>query len=162
MLPFFYGFYASPLGSIRVKATENSIHEIVFADKSAESDLHQPVIIHECIRQLKAYMNGQLRTFDLSINPEGTPFQQTVWEQLRDLPFGTTTTYLKLAEQAGESRNTRAIAGAIARNPLAIVIPCHRVLGSNGSLTGYAWGLVRKQWLLDHEAKVSGTYLKLF
>lgn len=162
MLPFYYSTYTSSIGPMRIKATENSIYEILFTDETSDSDMHQPPVLLECIKQLEAYFAGHLRQFDIAVNPGGTPFQQAVWEQLRALPYGTTTTYLKLAELSGEAKNTRAIAGAIAKNPLAVLIPCHRVLGSNGSLTGYAWGLVRKQWLIDHEARCSGSYMKLF
>ena len=162
MLPFYYSYFTSPLGILRIKATESSIYEVIFTDELHQDDLHQPSVILECKRQLAEFFESKRRTFELNINPDGTPFQHKVWDLLQTLPFGEKTTYQKLAELTGDAKNTRALANAIGKNPLAIIIPCHRVIGSNGSLTGYAWGLVRKSWLLDYEAKATGQFMKLF
>lgn len=162
MLPFFYSYLPTPIGILRIKATERAIHEIVFVEEAADSDLHQPVVIQECRRQLEAYFTEGKRMFDVPLNPNGTQFQRHVWDQLILLPYGRTISYQEFARKTGDERNIRAIANAIGKNPLAVIVPCHRVIGSNGSLTGYAWGLVRKKWLIDLEAKTSGSFMQLF
>lgn len=101
--------------------------------------------------QLTAYWAGQLREFDLPLRLVGTPFRQRVWEALRTIPYGETWSYGKLAVEIGQPAASRAVGLANGRNPVSIVVPCHRVVGANGSLTGYGGGLQRKQWLLDHE-----------
>jgi methylated-DNA-[protein]-cysteine S-methyltransferase len=110
-------------------------------------------ILSACMQQLDEYFAGQRQTFDFPINQKGTPFQQNVWKHLLTIPFGKTTSYLNLSKQIGNVKAIRAIASANGKNKLAIVVPCHRVIGSNMSLVGYAGGLWRKKWLLDHEAK---------
>jgi methylated-DNA-[protein]-cysteine S-methyltransferase len=102
--------------------------------------------------QLNEYFEGSRKHFDLKLNPEGTDFQKKVWKQLEQIPYGKTLSYLELSEQLGNVKAIRAVANANGKNPLWIVVPCHRVIGSNGSLTGYAGGLHRKQWLLEHES----------
>ena len=102
------------------------------------------------------------KQFDLPLNPSGTAFQQKVWQQLIQIPFGETITYLHMAKRLGNVKSIRAAASANGKNPLAIIIPCHRVVGADGKLTGYAGGLHRKQWLLEHEAKMAGKQSKLF
>jgi methylated-DNA-[protein]-cysteine S-methyltransferase len=104
--------------------------------------------------QLAAYWDGALRTFTLPLGPPGTPFQQQVWAALRDIPFGETCTYAELAASLGRPSATRAVGAANGRNPVFLVVPCHRVIGSNGTLTGYAGGLGMKRTLLDHERAV--------
>ena len=103
------------------------------------------------IAQLRAYFAGELRSFELPLGPRGTPFQRRVWDALLAIPYGTTTTYGRLAEQLGDPRAVRAVGLANGRNPIPIIIPCHRVIGAGGSLTGYGGGLERKQWLLARE-----------
>lgn len=107
----------------------------------------------QAVAQLRAYFARELTAFDLPLAPRGTPFQQRMWAALREVPYGATTTYARLAEQLGKPRAARAVGLANGRNPLAVVIPCHRVLGSDGRLTGYAGGLHRKQWLLALEGR---------
>jgi methylated-DNA-[protein]-cysteine S-methyltransferase len=106
--------------------------------------------------QLDAYFNGELEHFDLPLAPEGTEFQLRVWNELQRIPYGETISYRELAERIGDPRAVRAVGLANGRNPLAIVIPCHRVIGADGSLVGYGGGLERKRWLLDHEAVAAG------
>ena len=113
-------------------------------------------------KQLLAYFAGELAVFDLPMTPRGSEFQRSVWMALRDIPFGTTQTYGEIAGRVADRSKTRAVAAAIGRNPIGIVVPCHRVIGADGSLTGYAGGLERKRWLLDHEAAVSGAVLTPF
>ena len=109
-------------------------------------------IIRIKIVQLNEYFEGKRTQFDLQLNPEGTDFQKKVWNLLQTIPYGKTMSYLQLSQQLGDVKAIRAVANANGRNPIWIIIPCHRVIGSNGSLTGYAGGLQRKQWLLDHES----------
>lgn len=106
------------------------------------------------VEQLKAYFSGKLRSFDIQTDLEGTSFQQKVWKELRNIPFGKTISYLELSKRLGDVKAIRAVASANGRNPLWIIIPCHRVIGSDGSLTGYAGGLYRKKWLLEHEGVI--------
>jgi len=102
--------------------------------------------------QLQEYFDGERQQFDLNLNPEGTAFQKKVWEALQHIPYGKTMTYLGLSQRLGDVKAIRAVANANGKNPLWIIVPCHRVIGSDGSLTGYAGGLHRKQWLLEHES----------
>jgi methylated-DNA-[protein]-cysteine S-methyltransferase len=118
-------------------------------------------LLADASKQLDAYFAGDLTDFDLPLTPHGTPFQQAVWMALRDIPFGTTCAYGQIAERVADRTKTRAVAAAIGRNQIGIVVPCHRVVGADGSLTGYAGGLDRKRWLLDHEAAISGATLPL-
>lgn len=111
----------------------------------------------EARRQLTAYFAGELKTFDLPLDPHGTAFQKRVWQALLQLPYGTTTTYGQLAVQLGDPKAVRAVGLANGRNPIPVVIPCHRVIGADGSLTGYGGGLHRKQWLLALEGRATGT-----
>ena len=122
-----------------------------------ESDAH----LATARAQLSAYFDGELREFSLALAPEGTPFQQTVWAALRRIPYGATTTYGALAASLGVRGAARAVGSANRLNPLAIVVPCHRVIGSDGRLTGYAGGLERKSFLLAHEARVLGAAAQL-
>jgi methylated-DNA-[protein]-cysteine S-methyltransferase len=108
----------------------------------------------EAREQLDAYFAGKLLSFDLPLAPEGTPFQQRVWSALREIPFGDVVSYSDIARRIGAPAAVRAVGAANGRNPISIMIPCHRVVGANGSLTGYGGGLERKRWLLAHEARV--------
>ena len=105
--------------------------------------------------QMQAYFAGELRDFELPLAPEGTPFQQRVWRALRDIPYGETISYGELARRIGQPKASRAVGLANGQNPIGIVVPCHRVIGADGSLTGYGGGLERKRWLLAHESKGS-------
>ena len=112
--------------------------------------------IRQVKQELEEYFAGQRTTFITALDPDGTPFQKKVWNGLTQIPYGSATTYLKQAVSLGNSKAVRAVAAANGRNKIAIVIPCHRVIGSNGRLTGYAAGLKRKQWLLDFERRQAG------
>lgn len=111
-------------------------------------------MVIQCIEQLIQYFNGQRRVFELPLHQAGTPFQQQTWNLLTAIPFGKTISYLQLAVSTGDPKATRAVANANGRNNIAIIVPCHRVIGSNRELTGYAGGLWRKKWLLQHEMKI--------
>ncbi|MBK8951865.1 MAG: methylated-DNA--[protein]-cysteine S-methyltransferase [Chitinophagaceae bacterium] len=119
-------------------------------------------LLINCVEQLIQYFNGELRHFDLPLNQPGTTFQQEVWNILTQIPFGKTISYLELARKTGDSKATRAVANANGKNHVAIIVPCHRVIGSNKELTGYAGGLWRKKWLLEHEAKIAHGVQTLF
>ena len=118
-----------------------------------------PKELQEAVLQLKEYFSGSRTHFSFKIAPEGTEFQKRVWEQLLKIPFGTTVSYLDLSKELGDIKAIRAVASANGKNPLWIVVPCHRVIGSDGSLTGYAGGLWRKKWLLEHENPSNQTSL---
>jgi methylated-DNA-[protein]-cysteine S-methyltransferase len=162
--------FDSPLGLVRITGDEDGVSEISctdtptyseLLDMSPDSLLDKPV--RQAVEQLMEYFAGTRQTFDFRLNPVGTTFQQTVWRALLDVPYGTTVSYLTLSRQIGDEKAIRAVAAANGRNPLWIVVPCHRIIGSDGSLTGYAGGLWRKQWLLEHEgAFARSTQLSLF
>lgn len=130
------------LSAITVLNTEDSLTQII------------PEVLEDAVYQLNEYFKGERTSFDLTLNPTGTAFQQRVWKLLLDIPYGKTVSYLELSKTLGDVKAIRAVAAANGKNPLWIVVPCHRVIGSDGSLTGYAGGLSRKKWLLDHENPV--------
>lgn len=158
----FTGYYESPIGTLVIQNTANAVQRIHFTDQTAAIKTSTNPLTLLTIQQLQSYFEGNLQTFDLPVQPEGTTFQQKVWGELETIPFGITSSYQNIATTLGDTSLSRAVGSAIGKNPLAIVVPCHRILGTDGSLTGYAWGLQRKQWLVDFEAKQRGTYSKLF
>lgn len=143
----------SPLGPIRITSNGSAIISVLFEDdQSAVTESSKDPITVECTRQLEAYFSGRLKQFNLPLAPEGTDFQKKVWAELAKVSFGRTASYGELALRLGDANLTRAVGAANASNPIAIIIPCHRIIGADGSLTGYAGGLWRKQWLLRHES----------
>jgi methylated-DNA-[protein]-cysteine S-methyltransferase len=142
----------SPLGYTKITGDEYGISSVFVLDTEVEIIDNIPLHLEDCVFQLQEYFQGIRKNFYLNLNPEGTTFQKQVWQQLAQIPYGKTVSYLDLAKQLGDVKAIRAVANANAKNPLWIVIPCHRVIGSNGSLTGYAGGLHRKEWLLNHES----------
>lgn len=157
-------YYHSPVGILKISGTEQYISEVTFHDTSqkAEGGKHLSPMLINCVEQLIQYFNGERRQFDFPMNQSGTPFQQDVWNHLLTIPFGRTISYMDLAKMTGDTKATRAVANANGKNNIAIVIPCHRVIGSNRELTGYAGGLWRKKWLLEHEAKFAYGVQTLF
>lgn len=143
---------ASPIGYISINGDKNGITHIKMLNSETVLSETIPDTLNDCVHQLNAYFEGSLNQFNLKLNPQGTPFQQNVWQYLLDIPHGKTLSYLELSKQLGDVKAIRAVAASNGKNPIAIVIPCHRVIGSDGSLTGYAGGLYRKQWLLNHES----------
>lgn len=141
----------SPLGSIKIEGDRGGISSIKILESEESLTKVIPIPLKECTLQLQEYFQGIRKEFNLKLNPEGTPFQKQVWKQLEQIPYGKTVSYLDLAKQLGDAKAIRAVANANAKNLLWIVVPCHRVIGSNGNLTGYAGGLHRKAWLLNHE-----------
>lgn len=145
-------YIQSPIGIIAIRGDISGVSSISFIDQG-EHSLTIPIQLQECVDQLQEYFNGQRNYFDFKINPQGTNFQQKVWQELLNIPFGKTISYLDLSKKLGDTKAIRAVASANGKNPLCIVIPCHRVIGTDGSLTGYAGGLWRKKWLLAHESQ---------
>ncbi|MDW5377778.1 methylated-DNA--[protein]-cysteine S-methyltransferase [Halomonas sp. HP20-15] len=140
----------SPLGLLEIRANDQGITHIRFVDEAAHTANPHPLIEH-CKDQLAEYFRGERREFSLPLAPQGTEFQQRVWQRLREVPFGETCSYATISRGIGCPNSHRAVGAANGRNPLAIIVPCHRVIGSNGQLTGYAGGLPRKLWLLRLE-----------
>lgn len=141
----------SPLGYTKISGDKDGITAVEVVNTDEELSEIIPETLLECVTQLKAYFKNELKNFDLKLNPQGTVFQKRVWKQLNTIPYGKTISYLQLSKQLGDVKAIRAAASANGKNPLWIIIPCHRVIGSDGTLTGYAGGLHRKQWLLNHE-----------
>lgn len=149
----FEAYYKSPIGNLRIISNERDIIKIEFCDEYFKMKMI-PIQIQNCITQLDEYFNGKRQKFTISINPAGTEFQSKAWYLLLKIPFGKTISYLEQSKQFGDEKTIRAIASANGKNPIPIIIPCHRVIGSNGKLTGYAGGLLKKQWLLEHEGAI--------
>jgi methylated-DNA-[protein]-cysteine S-methyltransferase len=145
----------SPVGNITIIADEEAVHTITFGNRDV-SDLVSNEVSVEAAAQLQHYFDGKLQAFTFPIAQKGTEFQQSVWEALSTIGYGDTLSYLKFSEQLNNPLAIRAIAAANGKNNLAIVVPCHRVIGSDGKLVGYAGELWRKQWLLEHEKEISG------
>lgn len=143
-------FFQTPLGIATIIGDENGISTISIADEGAISE-NIPVVLQDAVRQLQEYFEEKRINFDFKMNPKGTEFQQKVWQALIEIPFGKTCSYMDLSKKLGDVKAIRAVASANGKNPLWIVVPCHRVIGTDGSLTGYAGGLWRKKWLLEHE-----------
>ena len=161
----FTTYYHSPVGLLKISGTEHYISEVSFFDKTQKVDnkkKHLPPLMIQCIEQLIQYFHGERRVFDLPIHQPGTAFQLEVWNELMTIPYGKTISYLELARKTGDTKATRAVANANGKNNVAIIVPCHRVIGSNQELVGYGGGLWRKKWLLEHEAKVAHGVQTLF
>ncbi len=143
----------SPLGSIEVKGNDFGLVSVTFLDQKTKptSQAEVPPEVKDAHQQLTAYFKGNRKDFDLKLNLHGTEFQRKVWECLGEISYGKTATYLDIAKRLGDAKTIRAAASANGKNPIAIIIPCHRVIGTDGSLTGYAGRLWRKKWLLEHE-----------
>ena len=140
----------TPLGIAKIEGDENGVSSISVLDEGIVSSII-PSELQNAVNQLNEYFEGIRTDFDFKLNPKGTEFQQKVWKALLEIPYGKTKTYLEQSNILGDAKAIRAVASANGKNPLWIVVPCHRVIGSNGSLTGYAGGLWRKKWLLEHE-----------
>jgi methylated-DNA-[protein]-cysteine S-methyltransferase len=150
-------YYRTPVGIAFIVAEDGYITKVSIRDEELEETTTDSPVLLEAIKQLREYFDGERKEFDLPIKQPGSDFQQEVWQQLLQIKYGSTITYLQQSQQMNNPLAIRAIAAANGRNNLWIVVPCHRVIGSNGSLTGYAGGLWRKKWLLEHEAHVMGT-----
>jgi methylated-DNA-[protein]-cysteine S-methyltransferase len=141
----------SPIGPLRLDADGGGMTSVWMGAEGSAEDKPEDPVLRRARDQLEAYFAGDLTEFDLPLAPVGTAFQHAVWDLLLKIPFGTTTSYGALAHKLGKPGAMRAVGLANGRNPLAIIVPCHRVIGADGSLTGYGGGLERKRWLLEHE-----------
>ncbi|MDN3580301.1 methylated-DNA--[protein]-cysteine S-methyltransferase [Mucilaginibacter flavus] len=149
-------YYRTPIGIVRITQNDEFISGISIRDEEYEIEPPATPLLQMAIDELQEYFDGKRKTFDFPIKQPGTGFQQQVWDELLKIEYGTTTTYLQQSQRMNNPLAIRAIASANGKNNLWVVVPCHRVIGSDGSLTGYAGGLWRKQWLLEHEARVLG------
>ncbi len=152
--------YHSPIGQLNITAEDGCITELGFNDSFdnqayTDHDNNLPEVIHQCVDELIEYFAGTRREFTVPINQEGTDFQQKVWKELYELPFGKTLSYADLAKKLGDPKVIRAAAAANGKNKIAIIVPCHRIIGTDKSLVGYAWGKGRKKWLLQHEFRLA-------
>ena len=152
-MPVYRGHIDSPIGKIQIEATEKGIRKLYFVPDNEVQSLGDSAAISLCKVQLNQYFKGMRSQFDVPLDSQGTPFQYEVWECLRNIPISETLSYKSVAETIGNPRAVRAVGNACKCNPIMIIVPCHRVVGSSGALTGYAGGTWRKQWLLDFEAK---------
>jgi methylated-DNA-[protein]-cysteine S-methyltransferase len=147
-------YYKTPIGTAKIIGNKNGIQAVSVLDEDIETSSEVPECLQDCVKQLEDYFKGKRNSFDLKLNPKGTVFQKKVWDELLNIPFNTTRTYLEQSKSLGDVKAIRAVASANGKNPIWIIIPCHRVIGSDGSLTGYAGGICRKKWLLAHENPV--------
>ena len=152
-------YISTPLGIAKLEGDIDGLASISVLDSENAPTEVIPEVLEDAVYQLKEYFEGQRQKFNLTLNPQGTDFQKQVWDELLTIPFGKTMSYLDLSKKMNNVKAIRAVAAANGKNPLWIVVPCHRVIGSDGSLTGYAGGLHRKKWLLAHENPVKQTSL---
>lgn len=161
-MKIYTAYYASPVGQLKIECSNSHVQAVLFQKEetaASSNDVHP--LLTACVKQLDEYFGGSRKEFDLPLQQTGTDFQQKVWALLLQIPFGKTVSYNHLSKQYGDVKAIRAVASANGKNHLAIIVPCHRVIGSNQSLTGYAGGLRRKKWLLDHEAKLHSGVMTL-
>ena len=144
-------YIATPVGIAEIKGDENGVSVISILDSEQTISTEIPESLREAVHQLNDYFTGKRNNFTFALKPSGTEFQQKVWKSLLEIPFEKTMSYMDLSKKLGDVKAIRAVASANGKNPLWIVVPCHRVIGTDGSLTGYAGGLWRKKWLLEHE-----------
>ncbi|MDC6366379.1 MULTISPECIES: methylated-DNA--[protein]-cysteine S-methyltransferase [Flavobacteriaceae] len=144
-------YLQTPIGISEFKGDINGLISIAVLDENKPLGII-PAVLQDAVTQFHEYFEGTRKQFDLKLNPSGTDFQKKVWKALLEIPYGKTVSYLELSKKLGDPKAIRAVAAANGKNPLWIIVPCHRVIGSNGELTGYAGGLHRKKWLLEHES----------
>lgn len=146
----YFDYYDSPIGLIEIAGTSTAVIALNFvAERCREVASHS--LVAGAVRQLNEYFDGKRRTFNIEMALEGTEFQQQVWQQLQTVPYGCVASYQDIARGVGRPAAVRAVGAANGRNPIAIMVPCHRIIGKNGHLVGYGSGLWRKEWLLKHE-----------
>lgn len=145
-------FFLSPLGLIEICGNEKGITSLLF-DKNVDSVIKNPHSLRDCVKQLDEYFNKKRKVFELVFDLHGTEFQLKVWNELLKIPYGSTCSYNDIAKKIGNKPAVRAVGHANGKNPISILIPCHRVIGNDGSLVGYGGGLWRKKWLLEMESE---------
>ncbi len=158
MIKRYYGYYNSPIGVLEIITSGDAVISAMFVEEMKGSTV-EPEILKQVIIQLDEYFKGARKDFDIKFETQGTEFQKRSWEALTEIPYGETWSYKKQAIQIGNEKAARAVGKANSKNIISIIIPCHRVIGSDKSLTGYAGGLNRKQWLLEHEKKNLSIFL---
>ena len=146
-----FAYYKTPIGIAKIVGNKNGINAVSIIEDEIKTSIEIPKYLQNCVQQLDEYFNGTRTAFNLKLNPQGTGFQQRVWKELLNIPHGKTRSYLEQSKKLGDVKAIRAVASANGKNPIWILIPCHRIIGSDGSLTGYAGRLWRKKWLLEHE-----------
>ncbi|MBT8195700.1 MAG: methylated-DNA--[protein]-cysteine S-methyltransferase [Bacteroidia bacterium] len=153
---YYTAFYKSPIGSLEIKSDEKHVTSINFIDdnKNQKENSKGVKVLSQCKKELDEYFHGDRTSFNVPYKLYGTPFQEEVWGKLGGIPYGRTKSYKDIAQKIGSTKLSRAVGQTNSLNPIAIIVPCHRVIGSNGNLTGYAGGLERKKWLLEFELKV--------
>lgn len=147
-------YYKSPIGIIEIVAYNDAIIRLDFVEKEAENKEDMPQVLKRCLVELDEYFKGERKDFTVKVDLCGTDFQNKAWQELCNIPYGETISYKEQAIRVGNPKAIRAVGLANSKNPVGIIVPCHRVIGSNGKLTGYAGGLWRKEWLLEHEKRV--------
>jgi len=165
MNELYYTYYESPVGLIKIAGTEQYIAEISFIDNKEQIEHGAPGIsdmIHQCTEELIEFFAGRRKVFTVPVHQEGTDFQKRVWSELLEIPFGKTISYLDLSKKLGDPKAIRAAAAANGKNKIAIIVPCHRVIGSDKTLVGYSGGLWRKKWLLQQEFRITHGVQTLF
>ena len=145
-------YFSSPIGMVEISATTTAVSSVYFVESQDKTSVTNN-ITNTCKQQLNEYFNGSRQIFDLPLEQSGTDFQLKVWQALLKIPFGQLASYRDIANKVASPKAVRAVGSANGKNPISIIVPCHRVIGSNGSLTGYAGGIERKQWLLQHEGQ---------
>jgi len=167
MPELFSTYYNSPVGLLKISGSNSCIYEVLFCTDESEpipfKQTHQAIaVLQQCLDELLEYFDGNRRSFNVRVHQEATAFQQRVWNELLKIPYGATINYLELSKRIGDVKAIRAAASTNGKNRIAIIIPCHRVIGSNRDLVGYAGGLPNKRWLLQHEAKFACGVQTLF
>jgi methylated-DNA-[protein]-cysteine S-methyltransferase len=158
----YIAYLHSPIGQIKITGSETSVNSILFIFSDTEMEEENPNdILRQCKKELTEYFSGKRREFTVPVMQEGSDFQQRVWNELLKIPYGKTVSYNTIAELLGDKKTIRAVGSANGKNQLSIIVPCHRVIGSDGTLTGYAGGLWRKKWLLNHEKEFSGGEIQM-
>jgi len=154
MIKKYYGYSNSPIGILKIITSDDAIISAIFVEQEKEST-EEPQILKDAIKQFDDYFKGTRKNFHIKCDIQGTKFQKTVWNTLIEIPYGLTISYKELAIKIGNVKATRAVGNANSKNIISIIIPCHRVIGTDKSLTGYAGGISRKKWLLEHEKVIS-------
>jgi len=149
-----FAYYESEIGLIKISADETSVIGVDFADEKEKGASKDSVVLSEALNQLHEYFKGKRKEFSLNLFLDGTDFQKRVWRELMKIPYGKVVTYGEIAKSIGNEKASRAVGNANNKNKIGIIIPCHRVIGGDGKLVGYAGGLWRKEWLLKHERNI--------
>ena len=155
MNEIYKAYYKSEVGILEITASEKGIRSLGFSDTIPEEIYEENEHIKKCVKQLKEYFKGERKKFTINLDLQGTDFQKKVWMELLEIPYGETRSYIDVAIKLGDENSVRAVGMANNRNPVALIVPCHRVIGADGKLIGYAGGLWRKDWLLKHEKEYS-------